>query len=200
MNKQGFLARLRAGLAGLPQDDREERLTFYSEMIDDRVEDGLSEEAAVAEMGTVEDIVAQTIAEIPLPRLVKERVSPGRRLRVWEIVLLILGVPVWLPLLLAAGAVLLAVYVVIWVVILSLWVTEVALIASAFACAVAAAVYVCTGFGTQALLALSGTLVLAGLSIFFVFGRRAATRGAVLLTRGIVPWLKSRFLRKEGAK
>ena len=48
MTKQAFLAALGERLVGLPQKDIEERLTFYSEMIDDRMEEGLSEEEAVA--------------------------------------------------------------------------------------------------------------------------------------------------------
>lgn len=36
MSKEQFLGQLRKGLSGLPQDDREERLAFYSEMLDDR--------------------------------------------------------------------------------------------------------------------------------------------------------------------
>ena len=44
MRKQEFLAQLRKALSGLPQDEIEERLTFYGEMIDDRMEEGLSEE------------------------------------------------------------------------------------------------------------------------------------------------------------
>ena len=44
MNKQEFFEQLRKGLSGLPKDDIEERLTFYKEMIEDRIEDGLSEE------------------------------------------------------------------------------------------------------------------------------------------------------------
>ena len=43
MNKQDFLVQLRKGLSGLPQDDIEERLTFYKEMIEDRMEEGFSE-------------------------------------------------------------------------------------------------------------------------------------------------------------
>ena len=53
MNKQEFLSRLRKQLRGL--EDREERVTFYSEMIDDRMEDGLSEEEAVAAVGSLEN-------------------------------------------------------------------------------------------------------------------------------------------------
>lgn len=42
MLKEEFLAQLRGGLAGLPQEDLEERLAFYSELLDDRMEEGLS--------------------------------------------------------------------------------------------------------------------------------------------------------------
>ncbi len=51
MSKQEFLAQLKDGLSGLPQSDIEERVAFYEEMIDDRIEEGLSEEQAVSEIG-----------------------------------------------------------------------------------------------------------------------------------------------------
>ena len=56
----------------LPQGDVEERLTFYSEMIDDRMEEGISEEEAVCEIGSVDEIVSQIIADIPFTKLVRE--------------------------------------------------------------------------------------------------------------------------------
>ena len=37
MNKQEYIALLRKGLTGLPQEDIEERAAFYGEMIDDRM-------------------------------------------------------------------------------------------------------------------------------------------------------------------
>ena len=46
MSKQEFLEQLRRGLSGLPREDIEERLKFYSEMLEDRMEEGLSEEEA----------------------------------------------------------------------------------------------------------------------------------------------------------
>ena len=64
MNKQEFLAQLRNALSGLPKDDIEERIEFYSEMIEDRIEEGLSEEEAIAAVGTVEEIAGQVIAEV----------------------------------------------------------------------------------------------------------------------------------------
>ena len=104
MNKEAFLAALRNALTGLPQDDVEERLAFYGEMIDDRMEEGMTEEEAVAGLDPVDEIAAQTVADIPLTRLVRETMNPGRRLRAWEIVLLVLGSPIWLSLLIALAA------------------------------------------------------------------------------------------------
>ena len=76
MNKQDFLEKLRNGLAGLPKDDLDERINFYSEMIDDRMEDGLTEEEAVSQMGDVEEIISQIIAETPFVKIVKEKIRP----------------------------------------------------------------------------------------------------------------------------
>ena len=106
--------RLSKGLSGLPREDREERLSFYSEMIDDRIEEGLSEEEAVSAVGKIEDIVSQVIADTPLTKLAKERIKSNRRLEGWEILLLILGFPVWLPLLVAFFAVILLLFLLVY--------------------------------------------------------------------------------------
>ena len=66
MTKQEFLDKLQAGLSGLTESDAQERLTFYSEMIDDRMEEGKSEAEAVAALGDVDVIAEQIIADIPL--------------------------------------------------------------------------------------------------------------------------------------
>ena len=59
MDKKQFLEELRQRLSGLPQNDIEERLAFYAEMIDDRAEEGMSEEEAVAEIGSAEAIARE---------------------------------------------------------------------------------------------------------------------------------------------
>ena len=76
MNKISFILRLHERLEGLPQEDIEERLMFYSEMIDDRMEDGLSEEDAVASVGSIDEIVTEIVAEFPITKLVKSKVKP----------------------------------------------------------------------------------------------------------------------------
>ena len=197
MNKQEFLTRLREGLGGLPQEEIAERVSFYHEMIDDRMEDGLTEEEAVAEIGPVEAVIRQIVAETPLPRLVREKVKPNRRLRAWEIVLLVLGSPIWLSLGIAAAAVLFSVYVVIWALIASLWAVELALAVSGVCCVGAGIALFCQGDGIRGLLGLAAGFVLAGLAIFGFFACKALTKGAAWLTKAIALWIKSLFLRKE---
>ena len=200
MNKEDFLLQLQSGLSGLPQDDIDERIAFYSEMIDDRIEEGLSEEEAVAAAGTVDDIVSQTVADIPLYKLVKEKTKNKRGLRAWEIVLIILGFPVLFPLLIAAFCVLLSAYIVIWAVMISLWAVEASFIAGALGGIAAGIVYICTGNTPQGFLLIGAALMLAGLSIFLFFGCVAATKGAAILTKKIALKIKSLFIGKENDK
>ena len=50
MTKMQFLLSLHDKLTGLPRDEVEQRLNFYSEMIEDRMEEGLSEEEQYASL------------------------------------------------------------------------------------------------------------------------------------------------------
>ena len=59
--------------------------------------------------------------ELPMPTLMRARASKARRLKGWEIALLILGSPVWLPLVLSALIILLSLYIVLWSLLVSLY-------------------------------------------------------------------------------
>ena len=202
MNKQEFLGQLRKGLSGLPEEDVEERLTFYSEMIDDRMEDGIPEETAVCEMGSIDELVSQIVADIPLGKLVKEKIKPKKKLKAWEIVLLVLGAPIWFPLLCAAFAVIVSLYAVLWSVIIALW----AVFASFAACGlagvvagVAFAVFGLGGNGLTGIAIMGGGIACAGLSVFAFYGCKAATNGILILTKKLAFWIKNRFIKKEEA-
>lgn len=200
MSKQEFLAQLRKGLSGLPKDDIEGRLAFYNEMIDDRMEDGLSEEEAVSAVGSVDEIVAQVVAEIPLARVAKERIKPKRRMQAWEVVLLVLGSPIWLSLLIAAFAVIFSIYVVLWSVVISLWAVFASLIGCAIGC-IAAGIGVAVGINSLTGVAMIGAgIVCAGLSIFMFYGCKAATKGSAVLTKKLPLWIKNCFIKKEEAQ
>ena len=197
MNKQDFLEQLRKGFYGLPQDEIDERLIFYREMIEDRMEEGLSEENAVSTIGSVSEIVAQITADIPLTKIAKERIKPKSRLKVWEIILLILGSPVWLSLVIAAIAVILSLYISLWSVIVSIWSVFATLISVAFATSVAGVLFICSGNFLSGIATVSTGIVCSGLSVFIFYGCKAATEGILLLTKKLAIWIKNCVIRKE---
>lgn len=200
VNKQEFLAQLSAGLSGLPVEDREERLAFYEEMIDDRVEESASQEEAIRGIGTVEELVSQTVSEIPLTRLVKEKITPKRRLAVWEIVLLVLGSPIWLSLLLAVLAVMVSLYAVLWTAIICLWAAEAAICACALAGIAAGLFFACNGNLLTGIAVIGAGIACAGLGVFLFRGCLEATKGIWRLTRRLALWTKTRFVGKGEAK
>ena len=199
MDKHEFLAKLRNALAGLPEKDIEERLSFYSEMIDDRMEEGLSEEEAVAQIGSVEDIVAQIIADTPFTKLVKEKLKPKKRMKAWEIVLLVLGSPIWLALVISAFAVVLALYICLWAVIVSLWSVFGSLVGGGFGLMVAGIVIALGGEGLTGIAVLGAGCLCVGLSILAFYGCKMATKGTLLLTKKLAIWIKTGFAKKEDA-
>ena len=186
MNKQEFLAQLRNGLSGLPKEDVDERLSFISEMIDDRIEEGVTEEDAVKEIGSVDALVSQIIAETPLGKLVKEKIAPKRKLKAWAIVLLALGSPVWLSLLAAALAVIFSVYAVLWSCCVALWAVFAALAVCGPVGMAAGGYFAAAGSVPAGLAAISAGLVSAGLAVFLFFACKAATKGTLSLSRKLV--------------
>ena len=197
MCKQKFLDQLRKRLSGLPEKDLEEHLAFYGEMIDDRMEEGCTEEEAVRNLGSAEEIAAQILAETPLSRIAKERIKSNRHLKAWEIVLLILGSPIWFSLMVAAASVIFAFYAVLWSLIASVW----AVFASVAACSV---IVIPSGipylFGSGAITGaaiLGAGLICAGMAIFLFFGCICATKGMISLTRKILLGVKRMILKKE---
>lgn len=197
MNKQEFLGSLKAKLTGLPQEDIEERISFYSEMIEDRVEEGLTEAQAIAQLGTLENIVAQIMSEIPLTKLVKEKVKPSRTLKAWEIVLLALGSPIWLSLLIALFAIIVSIYTVIWSIIISLWAIEISFIACSVSGAFASVVFMARGTIVSGVAMLGAGILCTGISIFGFYGCRYATDAILKFSKRIFIWFKSHFMKKE---
>ena len=200
MNKQEFLLRLGEALSGRNAKDREERLNFYSEMIDDRMEDGLSETDAVSAVGSVEDIVTQVIADTPLAKIAKERMKPNRRLKTWEIVLLVLGSPIWLAPGIAAVAVVLSLYISLWAVIVSLWSVFASFVGCALGGIVGGIVFAVSGNALIGVAVIGAAIVLVGLSVFVFFGCKAATNGVLLLTKKMAVRMKNCFIKKEAAQ
>lgn len=194
MYKNEFLTELRNRLQGLPQDDLDNRINFYEEMINDRMDEGKSEEEAVAEIGSVDEVVTQIASETPLLKLVKEKAKPKRTLKVWEIILIILGFPLWFPLLITAFVLCLVAYILIWTLVIVVYSVELSFIVTSIAGLVAFFVYLFAGQFN--LIPLAAAIMCAGGAVLLYFGCTEVTKLTIKLSKNIVLKIKTAFIRK----
>lgn len=204
MHKEEYLSLLGQKLeeSGIPNADQ--MIGFYAEMIEDRVEDGMSEEEAVAAMEDIESIVNQAKADMPITSLVTARVKESHEKAkekgngsLW-MVLAILGFPVWFPLLTAFFVVLLAFFVVLWAVVIAVF-------AVVFAFGIAAAVCLIAGFGVffgwipfaTTIASWGCSLILGGLMLLLWKPALRLTQGLIRLIRGTYRRIKGWFAGKH---
>ncbi|MBR5870885.1 MAG: DUF1700 domain-containing protein, partial [Clostridia bacterium] len=130
MNKLQFLKAVREKTSDLPLHETNHLLEYYAEMIEEAIEEGASEEEAVARLGSWEEIctqiddflTSQPIAECPAVKeqtKKEEPINPQKMPRkrislpMLAVVLLILTSPVW-------GAVVLSLGIAVFAVVVSL--------------------------------------------------------------------------------
>ena len=192
MMKKMFLDRLRVRLSHLSKEEQDERIAFYSEMIDDRIEDGVTEEEAVKAITSVDEITKEVIIDFEgmnskntikekVTALVKDKKNTG------NILLIVLGFPVWFPLLVLLFALALSLYVVGCAVIISLWAVVVALGASFIGGTILGIIYLFQGASAM-LLGLS--IACGGLAIFSFFGLKELTKLYCVFTKKIISWIR----------
>lgn len=197
MTKNDFLSRLSVGLADLPQEDIKRVLDYYNEMIEDYKEDGMSEEQAINAVGNIDEIISQVIHETSLPKLINERIKRHRVLSAWEIVLLILGSPIWLSLLISVIACFIAVYAVIWSVVVCFYAVVLTFAAMAFAGIFGSVPLFAMGNVGLAVIFIGLGLMGAGFMVLFFSGSNWVTKTIVKLSGKFLLWVKTLFVRKE---
>ena len=200
MSRDAFIGELRHRMAGLPQEAVDRTVEYYSELIADSMEDGVAEEEAVSRLGSLDEIVANVVKETPLTQIVQTRVQESRKKggSGWVIARLILGAPVWLPLLIAALAVLFALFIALWAVVIALWAAVTGVILAGVA-AVAAGIFELVRLHVpQGLVLLGGGLVCLGLCALLFLLMKLITVGTVKLCKLIWTGIKSLFVGKKG--
>ena len=79
MTREQFLNELKAALADMQEEEREGVLSYYAEMIDDRMEAGMTEEAAVKAMEPVQEIASRVLEEAGVPAGNKQKAADDKR-------------------------------------------------------------------------------------------------------------------------
>ena len=195
MNKVEFFALLRQELAGLPKEEVDERCSFYEEIINDKIDEGKTEEQAISELDSVQTIVESIANETSLVKLVKDRYKPKRRLNGWEVVLLILGFPLWFPLLITGFVLTVVFYTLTWLISIIAVTVEGALVVYGFGSIISYIASVIDGNANLMMLGM-GIMGIGG-AILFIFVNIAAFKLNILISKGLFLAIKKSFMRRE---
>ena len=206
MNKQEFLSALRRKLRGLPEEDIRRALDYYSEILADRIDEGLTEQQAVAALDNPEDIAAQlrqeygqshgseepTMASNPDPSPKTEKQGSGsswiKNSWFW---VMVLGAPIWC----SVEASLISLLAGLFSIIIGLYTAVVGLFAGALGLLLVVPIFY--GLRQESLLlSLGAGLICLGLGILLLFLTNAALRGFFKLCR----WVFHRNKTKNGGK
>ena len=203
MTKRQFLDELRARLSPLPQLDIEKTIAFYSEMIDDRIDDGMAEEEAVEKMESPAVIAERIIAESGYPPVVvtpqpQQKQKTKSDYRALWITLAIIGFPIWGSILISLLSAIFVVYISIWTVVISLFAVAIALAAASVGCIVAGAMSMSLSMFAGSF-SVGAALICAGLSIIMFIVSIASAKGVAMFTAFLFRKLRSAFSRKKEA-
>lgn len=182
MTKLKFLNELEKRLNAFEMPEIKNWLNYYGEMIDDRIEEGQSEEEAVASLGDMDKIINDILRQTPITKLAKTKLN-RKALHGWEIAMLIIGFPLWFPLLIAAIAVVISLYAVLWSVFISLCAAALTVAVSGFALLVVAIVHAASADIVAGLFMLGLGLLLCGLAMFGQLGLNYILKGCVFLSK-----------------
>ncbi len=196
MKKDEFIARLRKNLSGLPKDEREDRVSFYSEMIDDKLADGYPEEEVIEDLGTPEEVAKEVIGDTPLRTIIKERVKPKRSLRGWEVVLLVLGFPLWFPLVLTVFILFLSGFIVVWSLMIALLAVDLALVVGGIGSIVIGIMTIQSKGMTSAAFIAGAGMAVTGLGIIFILSTKGILKGLGKLTKKMLVGTKNMVVGK----
>lgn len=198
MNKNEFLKKLAEELHGIPKSDIDKTLDYYSEIIDDAVEEGEDERTVIERLGSVGEIAEKIIDDMPLARLVKENIKR----RKWDkamIVLIIVGSPIWFSLLISALSVIASVYLSLWAMIIALWSVFAALAVSGPVCLVGAATLIAVK-PLKAMYMLGTAFMCMGIAVFMFYISWLLTKLLIKLTLFAIRKTKSAFIKRGGGE
>lgn len=197
MNKKVFLEELRNWMEEFSMEQIERTLSYYEEIISDKMEEGMTEEEVVRSLGSPEEIVKEMLLELPIPTLLEERLKPKKGLAFWQMGLMAVGGVIVFPILFSLLMAAFSVYFAIWMVVAALYLTVAAIGVSGMAALVGATVMTFRGEVLQGIFGLGAFFVLAGLTILISLGMRTVTGKFAGLSMKYVRMIKRKILGRR---
>ncbi|MBQ8831398.1 MAG: DUF1700 domain-containing protein [Oscillospiraceae bacterium] len=196
MNKTDFLYSLRMKLSQLPHDEVEKHISYYEEMIADRMEDGMTEYEAVASLEDVSVIAERILQDTPITTLMKTKVKPKNGWTTAAVIAAIIGSPIWIALLIALAVVVIAVVATLWGAAIAVIAVVAAIVLTGILLLIAPFFMIGSGLPVM-LMCFAGGLGIIGIALLGFVGVKYLVKGIAALCRAIGRGVKSIFIRKE---
>lgn len=129
MRKSEFLRTLENKLKKFNNSEVQRICEFYQELIVEKIDDGMSEEEAVASLGDINNIVNQVTADLIIERSQEKKPSPMKN---FVIILGICASPILIPIGIALFSTFFAVFISMFAILISFSITAIALFISMF--------------------------------------------------------------------
>ena len=165
-------------------------------MIDDKVADGYPEEEVIDDLGTPEEVAKEIIGDTPLRTIIKERVKPKRSLKGWEVLLLVLGFPLWFPLVLTIFILFLSGFIVVWSLMIALLAVDLGLLVGGIGSIVIGVLTVSSKGITSAAFIGGAGMAVTGLAIIFILSTKGILKGLGKLTKKMLVGTKNMVVGK----
>lgn len=200
MTKKLFLEQLRQRLQRISQDEQTTVCHYYDEIISDKIEEGMTEEQAVASLGDIDQLVTEILSEQSIPQLIRERVNQSHRQSsnktVW-VILAILGSPIWLSLVIALISVIGAAIISLMAVAMALVITVGAFILSGPLGLAKGILLIASHYPTAGLYNIGAGLLLCGLGILLIRPICEVFKVFLKFGRWFIRQLKNSLIRRR---
>lgn len=138
----------------------------------------------------------ESISKETAPKEYKQE-ETHKKLNTLQIVLLIIGSPLWFSLLIAVISIITSMYIVLWAIMISFWAVFVSIVSAALSMILVGIAFAFTNIKLTGLAMIGIGIFCTGLSILLFFACKSVTKAILSLTKESIKWIKNRFLKRE---
>lgn len=123
--------------------------------------------------------------------------NDSQKLNAWQITLLVLGFPLWFPLLVAIIVIVLSVYIILWAIVISLWAIFFAMLCISVYLLLTGNVTIFAHTAPAGLAIIGMSVFCAGLSILMFYTSKILTKATILATKKSTLWIHNNLSKKD---
>jgi len=200
MKREEFFTQLRREISNLPYEEVEKTITYYEEIISDRMEEGASEDDAVSSLGSPQTIARDLQANQPFSTIIKRKVEDFRKNDSQNtaliVILLVLGFPLWFPLLMTGLSLFVGAFALMGGLVVAFWGASIAIGVGGIGCLIGSPLgFMFSGVPTG-FFSIGAGIGLLGVSILAIIASIYATKGIIKLAGLFIHAIKKLFVRR----